>query len=80
MKRLLQIGVPALFIGLVVNSGYLAAFPSATVFYMGNVLAHLVVGVLLLFALLLASGHRREVLGGAKFLCCFMWQPWQLAW
>ncbi len=66
MKRLLQIGVPALFIGLVVNSGYLAAFPSATVFYMGNVLAHLVVGVLLLFALLLASSHRREVLGGAK--------------
>lgn len=66
MKRLLQIGVPALFVGLIVNSGYLAAFASPTVFYMGNVLLHLVAGVVLFVALLLAASHRREVLGGAK--------------
>jgi len=31
----------ALFVFLLVNSGYLAAFPAASLFYMGNVLAHL---------------------------------------
>lgn len=32
---------------LLINSGYIAAFASPTIFYMGNVLAHLVIGVLL---------------------------------
>ena len=31
---------------LLVNTGYIAAFASPTVFYMANVLAHLVIGVL----------------------------------
>jgi tetratricopeptide (TPR) repeat protein len=35
---------------LIVNSGYLAGFPSATVFYMANVVLHLVVGLALMGA------------------------------
>ncbi|HXJ39519.1 MAG TPA: multiheme c-type cytochrome, partial [Bryobacteraceae bacterium] len=71
MKRYLQIGVPALFIGLVINSGYLAAFATPSVFYMGNVLAHLVAGVVLFLALLLAATHRRAIFGGAKIALLF---------
>jgi Flp pilus assembly protein TadD len=45
-----------LFVALLVNTAYLAAFASPTVFYMTNVMAHLVLGVGLaaLFAVLLA--------------------------
>src|SRR5215472_955701 len=41
---------------LLLNSGYLAAFASPTIFYMTNVLGHLVLGVVLAvaFAILLA--------------------------
>jgi Flp pilus assembly protein TadD len=35
---------------LVVNSGYLAAFPSATLFYMGNAALHLVLGLAVMAA------------------------------
>ena len=42
----------ALFVFLLVNSGYIAAYPSATLFYMGNVVAHLAVGLLLMAAAL----------------------------
>jgi hypothetical protein len=40
----------ALFIFLLINSGYLAAYPAASLFYMGNVLAHLAVGLALMIA------------------------------
>ena len=42
----------ALFVFLLVNSGYIAAYPAATLFYMGNVVAHLAVGLLLMAAAL----------------------------
>ncbi|HET7510478.1 MAG TPA: multiheme c-type cytochrome, partial [Solirubrobacterales bacterium] len=40
----------ALFLVLLVNTAYLAAFASATVFYMGNALLHLVLGLALAVA------------------------------
>jgi Flp pilus assembly protein TadD len=40
-----------LFLLLIVNTAYVAALPSPTVFYMGNVLLHLVLGVVLTVAL-----------------------------
>ena len=40
----------ALFVFLLINSGYLAAYPAASLFYMGNVLAHLAVGLALMIA------------------------------
>ena len=40
-----------LFIVLLVNTAYIASFASPTVFYMGNVLLHLVLGVVLTVAL-----------------------------
>jgi tetratricopeptide (TPR) repeat protein len=42
----------ALFVFLLINSGYIAAYPSATLLYMGNVVAHLAVGLLLMVAAL----------------------------
>lgn len=52
-----------LFLVLVVNSAYLAAFASPTVFYMGNVLIHVVLGVGLsaafIWALIKSPGLRR---------------------
>src|ERR1700722_16580468 len=44
----------ALFIFLLVNSGYIAAYPAPSLFYMGNVVAHLAVGLLLMVAALWA--------------------------
>src|ERR1051326_3491587 len=41
-----------LFLVLLINTAYIAAFNSPTVFYMGNVLLHLVLGVVLTVALL----------------------------
>ena len=40
----------ALFIFLLINSGYIAAYPAASLFFMGNVVAHLAVGLLLMVA------------------------------
>jgi len=42
----------ALFIFLLINSGYIAAYPAPSLFYMGNVVAHLAVGLLLMAAAL----------------------------
>jgi tetratricopeptide (TPR) repeat protein len=42
----------ALFLFLLINSGYIAAYPAPTLFYMGNVMAHLAVGVALMVAAL----------------------------
>jgi tetratricopeptide (TPR) repeat protein len=51
---------------LLLNTGYIAAFASPTIFYMGNVLAHLLIGVvlsLLFAALLLRDADMRRRLG-----------------
>jgi len=40
----------ALFVFLLIDSGYLVAYPAASLFYMGNVLAHLAVGLALMIA------------------------------
>jgi len=57
MRRLI---LPALAL-LIVNSGYLAAFPSATVFYMANVVLHLGLGLALMAAaVVLARRYPRE--------------------
>ncbi len=40
-----------LFLVLLINTAYVAALPSPTIFYMGNVLLHLVLGVVLTVAL-----------------------------
>ena len=44
----------ALFLFLLINSGYIAAYPAPSLFYMGNVVAHLAVGLLLMVVALLA--------------------------
>jgi hypothetical protein len=44
----------ALFIFLPINSGYIAAYPAPSLFYMGNVVAHLAVGLRLMAAALWA--------------------------
>jgi len=51
---------------LLVNSAYIAAFPSATVFYVGNVVLHLGLGL----ALMIAAGFaiRRYPREGGAFL------------
>jgi tetratricopeptide (TPR) repeat protein len=61
LKTLVGVG----FIVLLVNTAYIAAFADPTIFYMGNVLAHLVIGVLLavLFGALLFRDQ--DVLRGA---------------
>ena len=46
-----------LFIVLLINTAYVAAFASPTIFYMGNVLAHFVLGVALTVALLFLLGR-----------------------
>ena len=51
----------ALFMFLLINSGYLAAYPTASLFYMGNVVAHLAAGLLLMVAAAAAvKRHPRE--------------------
>ncbi len=51
----------AAFVALLVNSGYIAAFPRATVFFMANVVLHLVLGLgLMAAAAFLARRYPRE--------------------
>ncbi len=60
--------VGAGFLVLLINSGYIAAFADPTIFYMGNVLAHLLIGVLLAvlyFALLARDAEIRRGTGPA---------------
>ena len=45
-----------LFLALLVNTAYLAAFASPTIFYMGNVLLHLGLGLALAVGLRLGAG------------------------
>lgn len=55
-----------LLVLLLVNSAYIAAFPSPTIFYMGNVVLHLALGVLL--AVVLLWFIRRMPAAGGLFL------------
>ncbi len=50
--RSLEFWIAVLFLVLLVNTGYVAAFSSATIFYMTNVLGHVVLGAVLTIALL----------------------------
>jgi Flp pilus assembly protein TadD len=50
--RKLRQWAAVLFLVLLINTAYIAAFNSPTIFYMGNVLLHLVLGVVLTVALL----------------------------
>src|SRR3984957_3052858 len=54
----------ALFLFLLINSGYIAAYPAASLFYMGNVVSHLAAG-LLLMAVALGAVKRYPREGGA---------------
>src|SRR6476661_1959980 len=54
----------ALFVVLLVNSAYIAAFASPTIFYMSNVLGHLVLGVLLAVAFAVLLARRPELRPG----------------
>src|ERR1035437_7557980 len=57
IKRIVAIALGV----LLVNSAYLVAFPEASIFYMGNVLLHLVLGLgLMLLALWWARRHPWE--------------------
>ena len=51
----LKAAIGAGFVLLLLNTGYISAFATASLFYMGNVLLHLVLGLVLsvAFALLL---------------------------
>ena len=51
-NRSLEYWIGLLFLVLLVNTGYIAAFASATIFYMTNVLGHVVLGAILAIALL----------------------------
>src|ERR1700733_9003408 len=54
-----------LFLVLLVNTGYVAAFSSPTVFYMTNVLGHVVLGAVLAIALIFIL-RRSGLLAGAR--------------
>src|SRR5579872_4964589 len=51
-RQKLTFWAAVLFLILLLNTAYVAALPSPTIFYMGNVLLHLVLGVVLTVALL----------------------------
>src|SRR5258706_16142861 len=70
-----------LFVVLLLNTAYITAFASPTIFYMGNVLLHLLLGLVLavMFALLLA--RRPEMRAGLVpatilFLLSFLAGVW----
>jgi hypothetical protein len=69
--------IAILFLVLLVNTAYVAAFSSATVFYMANVLFHLVLGVVLAMAVLFTIRKRKDLIAGAPitlgllFLRCY---------
>ena len=51
----------ALFLALLVNTAYIAAFADPTVFYMGNVLIHFLLGIALAIAVGLLFLRRRDL-------------------
>src|SRR5579863_4424246 len=64
-KNNFQRWIAILFLVLLVNTAYVAAFSSATVFYMGNVLLHLVLGVVLSLAVIFTIHKRKDLIAGA---------------
>src|SRR5580704_16152113 len=69
--RNLEYWIAALFLALLVNTGYIAAFSSATIFYMTNVLGHVVLGAVLTIALLIVL-RRSGLLQGAPAAVGFL--------
>lgn len=67
----LQKWIAIFFLILLVNTAYVAAFSSATVFYMTNVLIHLVLGVVLSLAVLFTIKKRRDLMHGAPVSLVF---------
>ncbi len=80
LKALVGLGL----VVLLINSGYIAAFADPTIFYMGNVLAHFVIGVLLavLFGVLLVRDAelRRRLMFPAIILAAALGLGLFLAW
>src|SRR5579863_6107525 len=67
----LEYWIALLFLVLLVNTAYVAAFSSATIFYMANVLGHVVLGAILTIALLFVlrrSGLLRSAPAAVAFL------------
>jgi tetratricopeptide (TPR) repeat protein len=64
-KYTLQKWIAIFFLVLLVNTGYVAAFSSATVFYMTNVLFHFGLGVVLSLAVIFTIGKRKDLMAGA---------------
>ena len=69
--RSLEFWIAVLFLVLLVNTGYVAAFSSATIFYMTNVLGHVVLGAVLTIALLFVL-RRSGLLRGAPVAVGFL--------
>src|SRR5580704_6658856 len=63
--------IALLFLLLLVNTAYVAAFSSATIFYMTNVLGHVVLGAVLIIALLFVL-RRSGLLRGAPAAVGFL--------
>src|SRR5580693_4779906 len=70
-KNSLQRWIGILFLLLLVNTAYVAAFSSATVFYMANVLTHVVLGAILTVAFLFVL-QKRGLLRGAPVAVGFL--------
>jgi tetratricopeptide (TPR) repeat protein len=61
MRVTLRTVVAVSLLLLTVNAGYIWAFASPTIFYMGNVLAHLAIGVIVCVAGILLLGRERAI-------------------
>ncbi len=61
MREKLGILTAALFLALLVNTAYIAAFADPTIFYMGNVLVHFLLGLALAVAVGLLLRRRPEL-------------------
>jgi tetratricopeptide (TPR) repeat protein len=70
-KNNFQKWIAIFFLVLLVNTAYIAAFSSATVFYMTNVLLHLVLGVVLALAVVFTINKRKELIAGAPIALGF---------
>src|SRR5579862_400699 len=67
----LEYWIAGLFLVLLLNTGYVAAFSSATVFYMANVLGHVVLGAVLTIAALFIL-RKSGLLAGAPVAVGFL--------
>ena len=70
-NRSLAYWIAIFFLLLLLNTGYVAAFSSATIFYMANVLGHVVVGAVLSIALLFVL-RQSGLLRGAPLAVGFL--------